>query len=96
MMIYTGEEDDETLAKLGIELADDEDVDDATVGFCEMMSVKIGSHTMPGPPTAFLACTLLTDGAAAPRVLLPHMAGRSRSASSSTSHATCASKRTPR
>ena len=42
MLIYTGEEDDETLTKLGIELSDDEDVDEATVGFCEMMSIKIG------------------------------------------------------
>ena len=34
MLIYTGEEDDETLHKLGIELEDDEDVDEATIGFC--------------------------------------------------------------
>ena len=43
MLIYTGEEDDATLRKLGMELGDDEDVDEATVGFCEMMAIKIGN-----------------------------------------------------
>jgi hypothetical protein len=57
MLIYTGEEDDETLEKLGIELPEDEDVDDATIGFCEMMSIKIGADLsdegQPSTPSDF-------------------------------------------
>ena len=42
MLVYTGEETDETLAKLGIVLAPEDDVDEAVIGFCEMMSIKLG------------------------------------------------------
>ena len=39
MMVYVDEADGETLAKLG--LAED-DVDDAVLGFAEMMTIKLG------------------------------------------------------
>ena len=39
MLVYVDEATEETYARLGL---DEEEVDETTVGFCEMMSIKLG------------------------------------------------------